>query len=253
MMPIPAAIPHGTNASVSVIIPLWRENGAVLDSVRAISCWPEVREVIISAADEVAGSAAAFAAAGARWVRSPEPNRGHQLNRGAELARGDWLLFQHADSELTRPHVQALAALSSRSEIVGGAFYRRFDGRHPACRIFERIERWRNRSGGALYGDQSLFVRRTHFVKLAGFADLPLMEDLEFSRRLRRSGPITLLDPPISSSPRKHRAEGAWRTTLQNAALIVLYELGVSPARLHAWYYRRRPSSATPVFAEQSP
>src|SRR5688572_8236797 len=172
MMPTPDAIPHGTNSNVSVIIPLWGENGAVLDSVRTISRWPEVREVIISAADEAAGSAAAFAAAGARWVRSPEPNRGRQLILGAQVARGASLLFQHADSELTRAHVQALAALSARPQIVGGAFYRRFDGRHPSCRIFERIERWRNRLGGALYGDQSLFVRREHFVKLGGFADL---------------------------------------------------------------------------------
>ena len=133
-----------------------------------------------------------------------------------------------------------------------GAFHRKFDERHPHCRWIEPIERWRNRHVGALFGDQSIFVRRTHFEKLGGFADIPLMEDIEFSTRLRRSGPITLLDPPIATSTRKHQVQGAWRTTLTNAALILFYKLGVPPARLHAWYYGiRRPSdSPTPALPQ---
>lgn len=242
-----ASPPPATSRKVSVIIPLWRENAAVLDAVRTISRWPEVCEVIVSAADEAAGSAAAFEAAGARCVSTTEPNRGRQLNLGARLAHGEWLLFQHADTELTRAHLQALVALCPRADLVGGAFCRRFDARHPWCRVFERFERWRNRTFGALYGDQSIFVRRDHFfAKLGGFADIPLMEDREFSRRLRRSGSIELLDPPIASSPRKHQARGAWKTTLQNAGLILLYELGVSPVRLHAWYYRHHQPAAVP-------
>lgn len=247
MMRIPETTSSAaTSRTVSVVIPLWRENAAVLDLVRTISRWPEVREVIVSAADDTAGSAAAFEAAGARWVSTTEPNRGRQLNLGAGLAQGEWLLFQHADTELTRAHVQALVVLSPRAGLVGGAFYRQFDGRHPHCRGFERFERWRNRTFGALYGDQSLFVRRDHFAKLGGFADIPLMEDREFSCRLRRSGSIQMLDPPIASSPRQHFARGAWRTTLQNAGLILLYELGVSPVRLHAWYYRHHQPAAAP-------
>lgn len=229
--------------SVSVIIPVWRESAHVLESVRAIVAWPEIREVIVSAAEAGIELRAAAEAAGARWLEADSANRGRQLNTGAAHACGEWLLFQHADTELTRAHVQALAALTPRIEIVGGAFYRRFDERHPHCRVFEGFERWHNRTFGSLYGDQSIFVRRAHFSALGGFADLPLMEDVEFSRRLRRSGKLALLDPPIASSPRKHLTQGAWTTTMENAALIFLYTLGVSPARLHAWYYRRRSSA----------
>jgi len=230
-------------ATVSVIIPLWRENADVPTLVGSIAGWPEVCDVIVSAAQTGVETQTACEAAGARWITSAAPNRGRQLNLGAAHARGEWLLFQHADTELTHAHVEALAALAAHAEIVGGAFYRRFDERHPHCRVFEGFERWHNRTCGALYGDQSLFVRRANFGALGGFADLPLMEDVEFSRRLRRSGKIALLDPPIASSPRKHLAEGAWKTTANNAALIFLYSLGVSPARLHAWYYRRRSSA----------
>lgn len=238
----PGGKPRSTGG-VSVIIPIWRENAAVLDLVRAACSWPEVREIIVSAAEADAALRTETERAGARWIEANGPNRGRQLNLGAAHASGDWLLFQHADTELTQAHVQALAVLTEHVAIIGGAFYRRFDERHPHCRVFEHFERWHNRTCGALYGDQSLFVRRAHFGTLGGFADLPLMEDVEFSRRLRSSGKIALLDPPIVSSPRKHLAEGAWKTTAQNAALIFLYTLGVSPARLHAWYYRRHPSA----------
>jgi len=229
--------------SVSVIIPVWRENAVVLELVRTALQWPEVREIIVSAAETDTTLRKECEAAGARWIEARAPNRGRQLNLGATLASGEWLLFQHADTELTRAHIQALAALTAQQEIAGGAFYRRFDERHPHCRVFEQFERWHNRTWGSLYGDQSLFVRRSQFAVLGGFADLPLMEDVEFSRRLRRSGKIALLDPAIASSPRKHLAEGAWMTTARNASLIFLYTLGVSPARLHAWYYRRRSSA----------
>ena len=77
-------------------------------------------------------------------------------------------------------------------------------------------------------------------IELDGFAAIPLMEDVEFSRRLRRAGKVTVLDPPVSSSGRRHGERGAWRTSLENGLFIVLYRCGCSPARLHRWYYRER-------------
>jgi GT2 family glycosyltransferase len=94
------------------------------------------------------------------------------------------------------------------------------------------------RRGGTLYGDQSIFVRKEIFEQLGGFASIPLMEDVEFSRRLRRTGKIVVLDPPIATSPRHHERRGAIRTSIRNGVMIVLYRLGISPQRLHAWYYR---------------
>jgi rSAM/selenodomain-associated transferase 2 len=230
-----------------VIVPVWRESETLLDLVRTIVGWPEVREVIVAIAEGSAEYSGAIEAAGALCLAAGRPNRGRQLNLGAHHAGGAWLLFHHSDTELTRPHVQALAALDPRPEIVGGAFYRQFDSRHPHCRWLDPIERWHNRSFGALYGDQSLFVRRPHFQSLGGFADIPLMEDVEFSKRLRRSGQLALLDPPITSSPRKHERRGAWKTTFTNAALILLYKLGAPPERLRAWYYEMKVGPAAPT------
>ena len=238
---------------VSVILPVWREGDELAGFVTKIAGWPEVREVIVSAAEETLALRLAIEDAGAVCVDAGAPNRGAQCNAGARCASGEWLLFNHADTRLTRAHVQALAALTPRAEIVGGAFYRQFDERHPCWRWIEPLERWHNRAFGALYGDQSIFARRTHFHEtLGGFADIPLMEDVEFSKRLRRSGPLALLDPPIASSPRRHLQRGQWHTTFKNAAIILLYQLGVSPVRLHAWYYgiRARPASQTAIITQ---
>jgi rSAM/selenodomain-associated transferase 2 len=235
--PLPLAVVSEVR-NVSVIVPVWRESADRLSALRAIVEWPEVREVIVAAAEETEAVRVDVTRAGALCIAAGRPNRGRQLNLGARRATGEWLLFNHADTALTRAHVQGLATLTCRTEIVGGAFHRHFDERHPCWRWLERIERWHNRSFGALYGDQSIFVRRKHFAdRLGGFLDIALMEDVEFSRRLRRSGRIALLDPPVASSPRRHLQRGHWKTTVTNAALITLFRLGVRPERLHAWYY----------------
>ncbi len=241
-MPNSTGASRPTAAQISVIIPVWRDSDALAALLPMLVSAPEIREVIVSAAGGSTGLARWVAEQGAVFVEGGAPNRGRQMDLGAGIAAGEWLLFHHADTTLTREHLAALAAVPAASEVVGGAFYRRFDARHPALRWLEPVERWHNRSFGALYGDQSIFVRRMQFDALGGFRALPLMEDVDFTLRLRRAGRVVLLDPPIASSPRKHLAQGPWRTTATNAALLALYHLGVSPARLHAWYYRHSAS-----------
>ena len=125
--------------------------------------------------------------------------------------------------------------------VGGGAFRRRFDERHPRLRWLEPWEARRCHRFGPVFGDQSIFVRRSVFEALNGFADMPLMEDVEFSCRLRRhAGKLCILTPAICSSARKHLQQGRWHTTLANTLLLLLYVLGVSPQRLHGWYYRQR-------------
>ena len=150
--------------TISVIVPVWRESDSLFELLTAIAAWPEVREVIVACAEETAEFRMAVEAAGAICVSAGPPNRGRQMNAGARRARGEWLLFHHADTELTRANAQALAALR---DAVGGAFHRKFDARHPHCRWIEPIERWRNRHFGALFGDQSIFVKREPQVCLS--------------------------------------------------------------------------------------
>jgi hypothetical protein len=150
------------------------------------------------------------------------------------------MCFHHADSELHPEHLASLVDAARTQGITGGAFHRRFDDRRVWMTWWERLLRRISKVAGPLFGDQSLFVKSAVFRQLGGFADLPIMEDVDFSRRLRRLGPITLLDPPLWSSPRRFRRLGNARTLFVNLALIALFYLGVSPQTLHRWYYARR-------------
>jgi rSAM/selenodomain-associated transferase 2 len=222
----------------SVVIPAWRDAENLAALLPLLSKIDSVMNIIVVDASEDRQSEQIAREYGATFLRSCAPNRGEQMNLGAEAAAGDVLIFHHADTQLSTAHFSAMEAAMNNRHIVGGAFHRKFDDRHPRLRFLEQLARFRARHGGTLFGDQSIFVQREIFKKLGGFAGIPLMEDVEFSRRLRTAGPTVVLDPPVQSSPRRHVRRGAWRTSIQNGLFLLLYDLGVSPQRLHRWYYR---------------
>jgi rSAM/selenodomain-associated transferase 2 len=227
-----------TRLRISIVIPSWRDSENLAALLPVLSRLDRVAEIIVVDASGGGESERIVLSCGATFVGSPAPNRGEQMNLGAEAASGDVIVFQHSDTDLENAHLAAIEAALSDPQIIGGAFFRKFDGRHPRLMWLESVARFLTRHGGTLYGDQSIFVRRDVFVRLHGFAKIPLMEDVEFSRRLRDVGKIAVLDPPVRSSARRHLRRGAWRTSIQNGLFIVLYNLGVSPHRLHRWYYR---------------
>jgi rSAM/selenodomain-associated transferase 2 len=229
---------------ISVVVPAWRDTENLQRLLPELARREGIAETIVvdASGDEEAERIALTS--GAVFIASSTPNRGAQMNLGAGAASGDVIVFQHSDTRLDDTHVAAIQTALADPEIIGGAFFRKFDGRHPRLMWLESVARFLTSHGGTLYGDQSVFVRREVFRKLAGFAKIPLMEDVEFSRRLRAAGRVAVLDPPVQSSARRHLRKGAWRTSIQNGLFIVLYNLGVSPHRLHRWYYSgaKRPS-----------
>jgi rSAM/selenodomain-associated transferase 2 len=233
---------------ISVVIPSWRDTKNLESLLPTLTAQEHVAETIVvdAAGNETAERIAL--GAGATYLSCARPNRGEQMNLGAAASTGDVLLFQHCDTRLEEAHLEAIESALADPEIIGGAFHRKFDNRHPRLTWLESVTRFLARRGGTLYGDQSIFVRREVFERLGGFAKIPLMEDVEFSRRLRGAGKIAVLDPPLASSARRHLRRGAWRTTIQNGLFILLYNLGVSPHRLHRWYYGDEEDSA-PVAA----
>ncbi|HEV2994404.1 MAG TPA: TIGR04283 family arsenosugar biosynthesis glycosyltransferase [Chthoniobacterales bacterium] len=233
----------------SVIIPAWNdaENlDALLPELAKIDA--DIETTVVNAGQDrqrpnnqrwqsLSESETSAANGRVTFLPAPRPNRGEQMNRGATAASGDVFIFHHADSQLTAAHFSAIEEALRDPEIIGGAFHRKFDTRHPRLRFLERVARFRARHGGTLFGDQSIFIRREVFARLGGFATIPLMEDVEFSRRLRAAGRLAIVDPPVQSSARRHLERGAWRASVQNGLFIALYKLGVSPHRLHRWYY----------------
>ncbi len=224
---------------ISVVVPSWNDRAHLQELVPALVRLKELYEVIVVDASDDPAIEDLVRGAGAIYLGAQEPNRGAQMNLGASTAAGEALIFHHADAILQAEHLTAIACALRDPAVIGGAFYRKFDRRHPHLRL-EKVARFFTRRGGTLFGDQSIFVRREIFNSLGGFAPIPLMEDIEFSRRLRRAGRVAVLDPPMESSSRRHLDRGAWRTSLQNGLFILLYCCGCSPHRLHRWYYRER-------------
>ena len=230
----------GQDLAISFVIPTWHDAKNLAFLIPNLAQLAPAPEIIVVGVSGDTASEQVAADHGVRFAHFLAPSRGEQMNHGASLATGDVLVFQHADTDFGQLHLTAIKTAFQDSAVVGGAFYRKFDERHPRLIGLEKIARWLTRHGGTLFGDQTIFVRRDIFRKLGGFAKIPLMEDVEFSPRLRRAGKIALLDPPVRSSARHHDRKGAWHTTIQNGLLLLLYRTGVPPRTLHRWYYERQ-------------
>ncbi len=165
-------------------------------------------------------------------VLSCAPGRARQMNAGAAAARGHWLWFLHADTVAGAPALAALRAAMARPGVQWGRFDVRLSGRHPLLRVVERAMNLRSRLTGICTGDQGIFVRRDLFRALGGYADIPLMEDIELTRRLRRHGRPLCITAPLVTSSRRWERHGVVRTIVLMWRLRLAYALGASPHRL---------------------
>jgi rSAM/selenodomain-associated transferase 2 len=171
------------------------------------------------------------------WMRSA-PGRAVQMNAGARRAGGRWLVFLHADTRLGAGWRDVLHRLDEQPRIVGGSFRFALDSPRRRARWIEWGVRMRVRMFDLPYGDQALFVRRAVFDDMNGYRELPLMEDVDFIRRLRRRGRLAHANVPALTSPRRWERDGWLRRTLENSTLTALYLAGVTPERLARLYYR---------------
>jgi rSAM/selenodomain-associated transferase 2 len=158
------------------------------------------------------------------------------MNLGAALSRGEVLLFLHADTLLPRDAKSHILQALANSGCAGGRFDVRFDRDTALSSLISRMMNLRSRWTGIATGDQALFVRREVFDSMRGFADLPIMEDVDFTRRLKRMGAVAALRPHVITSYRRWQARGPIRTVLLMWLLRFLYWLGVSPQTLARLY-----------------
>ncbi len=191
----------------------------------------------------------------ARLVHAPR-GRGRQLNAGASAAAGDVLWFHHADTLVEPSALPQLRAAIADPAVVGGGCRLRFDRESLALRYVAWTSNARARRLHWVFGDQAMFVRRSDFDTLGGFPDLPLMEDLELSRRLARIGRLALLPAASTASARRFDTHGTWRLLAFMQWLKVLYFAGVDPdeiaRRYEAGPWPRRPALPCPAGARRT-
>ena len=162
--------------------------------------------------------------------------RARQMNAGAAVADGEILLFLHADSRLPEGADQLVVEGLAADGRVWGRFDVRLSGRHPMLRLVERMMNLRSRFTRVMTGDQAVFVERDVFERLGGYAEIPLMEDVELSKRLRREGAPLCIGEPLTTSSRRWEERGVLRTILLMWWLRLGYFLGADPTDLARRY-----------------
>lgn len=224
---------------ISIIIPVFQEAEALhqhlplLQSLRALG--HEV--IVVDGAGDAAGQQQ-FASRVDHWLPSPA-GRARQMNAGAALASGDILVFLHIDTRLPPDAATLLLQGFASPRVLWGRFDVRLSGERPVFRVIETMMNLRSRVTGVATGDQAIFLRRLLFRQLGGFPELPLMEDIAFSKILRKKAPPLCLRARVVTSSRRWEANGVLRTICLMWWLRLLYVLGVSPLRLRDMYLRK--------------
>jgi rSAM/selenodomain-associated transferase 2 len=228
---------HEAAMRLAVVIPTLNEAQALpflLGDLEALERSVSL-DVVIADGGSTDGTAACALQSGARVVPAPR-GRARQLNAGAGAARGEWLLFLHADSRLPPAAQRALLNVVNGPVLLGAAVFRfAIDLPPPWRHVVESGQALREAVWRLPYGDQGLLVRRELFEAVGGYPDLPLMEDVAMIRALRQRTSIERLPAALVTSGRRYRRDGVVRTSLTHTVLIALFFLGVSPMRLARW------------------
>lgn len=227
--------------SISIIIPVYREGdgiNALITHLRRLDTRGDAEIVVVDGHPDrdtisVIRDKDVVALGSAK-------GRARQMNAGAVVARGSLLLFLHAD---TWPPPGALSSIKGTLEderLVGGAFDLRFDTKRRRMRLFARFDSLRARMSRIPFGDQAIFLRRSYFDLIGGFADILIMEDVDIMRRIKRRGDvIAIVDNPVTTSSRRFDREGLFYCLVRGGVLLTLFYLGVPPARLKRFYKDR--------------
>ncbi len=222
-----------TPPTISIIIPILNEAKILDKTLSQLQSELEYHELII--VDGGSNDNSIRIAKKYGEVITSARGRAKQLNAGAAAATGDILLFLHADIWL---EPGALAAVESAlsSGYIGGGFRQKIDGKSLIYRMIEIAGNIRGKYLKVFYGDSGIFLPRADFEKIGGFPDMPILEDMEFSKDLRKLGKTTLIVPHIHLSARRWETKGILRTTLNNWLITLLYFIGVSPKKLAKLY-----------------
>jgi rSAM/selenodomain-associated transferase 2 len=168
---------------------------------------------------------------------SSKKGRGPQMNKGADRATGDLLIFLHADTYLPHDALIAIENTLEDQKIVGGAFSLRFDSKTLIIRVVGWIHTKRAHITKVLYGDQAIFLRRNYFEKIGGYDDIPLMEDVEITKRIKKRGDkLVVLPQEVITSARRLRQDGILLIAFRFLALILFFSFGILPKCLVRMY-----------------
>ncbi len=226
-----------TPRDVSVVIPTFNEQSEILESMLSAQ-QAGATEIIVSDGGSDDGTVKIAKELGAVVIHC-DRGRGNQLAKGGAIATGQVLLFLHADNRLGPDGLAQLVDAYQQTQdphSLWGGFHQRIRSTSAIYRPLEWGNAMRIRIRGMPFGDQAFFVSRELYDQVGGFRALPLMEDVDLARRLRRICWPIILPGPVSVDARRWQKHGVVRQTLRNWSIQIAHAIGVSEQRLHRWY-----------------
>ena len=223
---------------VSVIVPVFNEAPLIrpfLSNLRERTRGAEIIVVDGASTDSTDRLAHGFCD---QVIRSGERSRAKQMNAGADAAGGDILWFLHADAQVPLESLNEIGRIMRNPKVCGGYFRIRLPEEPAVYRLTDGFAHYAGLLLRMRCGDHGMFCRRTAFVAAGGFPDVPLMEDVEFFRRLRRCGRVVHSNKRIGASPRRYETVGPVRLTFAYGSIATLYLFGVSLCTLAQIYQR---------------
>lgn len=221
-------------STISVIIPTLNEADQIQSLLSYLSRLDEGLEIIVAdggSSDDTVLKARQVATV----IQSPK-GRGVQMNAGARIASGNILWFLHADC---RPHPDSISKMRQalmNPTTIGGGYEYNLDRNGLHFWLAVTLSNFKNHLFKLLFGDMGIFVRRNVFQQIGGYPEIPIMEDMEFCKRLKKAGKIVILPQRIETSARRWLEEGFVKNSLRSWILQSAWALGVSPRSLAKWY-----------------
>ncbi|MEH1873411.1 TIGR04283 family arsenosugar biosynthesis glycosyltransferase [Nostoc sp.] len=230
---------HNVDAArITIIIPTLNEAGNIKKAIATTQPGINIEVIVVDGGSS--DDTVAIAQSLNVKVISSSPGRAAQMNTGAVAATGEILLFLHADTCLPTGFDDMVRTALQQPGTVAGAFKLRIDASLLSLRWVEWGINVRSHFYQMPYGDQAIFLTKAVYQQIGGFPQLPIMEDFELMRRLKRIGRIVIIPTPVVTSARRWLQKGVFKTTLLNQIVIIAYLLGVSPERICRWYRREK-------------
>jgi len=227
--------------AISIVIPVLDESQLINDLLAHIHSLDGSKRAEVIVVDGDGSRSTLQAIADVNTIKIvASPGRAVQMNAGAKASRGRILLFLHADTNLPACALNRIEEAMESGAYVAGAFDLGIHAGGFPFRIIERVASMRSRITRIPFGDQAIFIRKDYFESIGGYEEIPLMEDVEIMRRIRKRGDsIMFVNEKVDTSPRRWEREGVVLCTLRNWFLQILYLSGVSPDKLGKFYTRQ--------------